>query len=106
MDTPHQAKADAIAAFLLKQRGWVSNEEICLAFQVEPRELRATNQAPGLLSETAISGPNGFRHIDTCTDEEWLHFEARIRSHGLSQLHRVSVLSQRHIQSKPQLEMF
>ena len=106
MDAPRQAKADAIAAFLFKRGGRVSSDDICLVFQVEPRELRATNEIPGLLSESAISGPKGFRHIDTCTDAEWTLFEARIRSHGLSQLHRVSVLSQKRIQAKPQLEMF
>ena len=106
MDTLRQAKADTIAAFLLKRGGWVSSEDICLVFQVEPRELRATDTIPGLCSQAAISGPKGFRHINTCTDEEWCHFQARLRAHGLSELRRVELLGQKRIAAKPQLEMF
>ena len=106
LDLPRQVKADAIAAFLLKHRGWVSSEEICLAFQVEPRELRTTNEVPGLSTEFAISSARGFRHIDTCSDAEWALFENRIRSHGRSELRRVEILGLKRHQSKPQLEMF
>lgn len=105
-DPIRQTKADALAAFLLKHSGWVSSEELCLVFQVEPRELRSTNDLPGLCTEFAISSAKGFRHIDACTDQEWSSFEKRIRAHGKSELRRVEILSEKRIQTKPQLEMF
>jgi hypothetical protein len=84
--------ATEIESFLLRRAIWVATDEICLIFYVDPRELRAQGDKPGLCSEFAISGPHGFRHISTCTNEEWLQFSERIHAHGLSELRRISAL--------------
>jgi len=99
------AKAAAIEFFLLRRADWVSAQEICRAFQVDERELRATKEIPGLCSAFAISGNRGFRHIETCTADEWTAFEARIRSHGISELVRVKNLRTRRNAVQTQLEM-
>ncbi len=86
------ALAAEIDAFLERRKCWVTAEELCLIFHVEPRELRTRDSVPGLCSNFAISGPLGFRHIRHCTDEEWAHFHSRMRGHAISELTRVSHL--------------
>jgi len=86
------ALAQEIEVFLLDRQTWISAEELCAAFHVEPRELRATGDTPGLCSDFAISGARGFRHINRCTDEEWRAFSERMHAHGLAELRRVSTL--------------
>lgn len=94
--------AAAIESFLLKQGAWVGSEDLCLIFHVE---LRATGEVPGLCSAFAISGTRGFRHIASCTEEEWQGFQARLRAHGIAELRRVRLLSRARSTAKPQLEM-
>ena len=84
--------AQEIEVFLLQRKDWISAEELCLIFHVEPRELRATGETPGLCSDFAISGARGFRHINCATNEEWHAFSERLHSHGLAELRRVNTL--------------
>jgi len=101
------ALAASIEAWLLAQRGWVDSDALCVVFHVDARELRATGDAPGLCSHFAISGPRGFRHIANATEEEWIHFHARMRAHGINELRRVKALRLRRAAAlaKPQLEL-
>lgn len=99
------ALAASIDEFLLRQGGWVDSDALCLVFHVDPRELRATGDTPGLCSSFAISGPRGFRHIHNATEEEWHHFESKMRKHGIAELVRVKNLRQKRNTAKPQLEM-
>ena len=87
--------ADSIEAFLKRREHWVCAEDLCLVFHVEPRQLRSTDGRPGLCSHFAISGPNGFRHIDHCTEAEWQQFHDRMRKHGIAELVRVKTLRKR-----------
>ena len=84
-----------IEDYLFYHGDWVATENLVYVFNIDPRQLRSNGSQPGLCSDFAISGPRGFRHILKCTDQEWNFFEARIRTHGLSELHRVSVLKQK-----------
>ena len=86
------ALADSIESWLLAQRGWVDSDALCLVFHVDPRELRATGDTPGLCSGFAISGSRGFKHIGNATEEEWQHFHDKMRKHGINELRRVKAL--------------
>jgi hypothetical protein len=76
----------AIADYLLARRTWVPAADICDRFQIRQRILRAYKGIPGLLTEIAISGDKGYRHIATCTESEWQEYYGRNRSHGLEEL--------------------
>ena len=95
-----------IEVFLERRKCWVTADELCLIFHVEPRELRTREGQPGLCSVFAISGPQGFRHIHHCTDEEWEQFRNRMRGHAISELTRVSNLRKKraaHEAAEPSL---
>jgi len=87
--------ADSIEAFLKRREHWVSADDLCVVFQVDPRQLRSTDGRPGLCSAFAISGSKGFRHIEHCTEVEWQHFHDRMRKHGIAELVRVKTLRKR-----------
>ena len=86
------ALAAEVESFLRRRQTWVSTQELCLLFHVEPRELRATGEKSGLCSDFAISGPQGYRHVNACTAAEWLSFSERLHSHGLAELRRAATL--------------
>ncbi len=87
--------AAAIEQFLLESRGWVSTAAICAKFAIRERALRALGDKPGLCTEFAISGDQGFRHISTATDAEFRRFYARGRNHGIRQLVRLRRLQRK-----------
>lgn len=67
--------------WLLTQRDWVSAAEICQRFGVRERLLRADRDRAGLLSEFAICGDKGFKHIRNATDQEYQQAHERILAH-------------------------
>lgn len=83
---------NAIEEYLLRRGGWVSAAELARLFSVKQRELRTRDDKPGLCSNFAISGNAGFKHVRKATDQEWRHFEARLRAHGIAELARVKRL--------------
>lgn len=84
--------AQEIELWLLAQYGWVSETQICERFGVDERELRNTSRKPGLLSDFAISGNRGFKHVRNATIDEWDQFNDRIRHHSICQLRRLKTL--------------
>ena len=83
-------RAQLIEAYLLAARGWVSAVELCTAFNVSKRDLRARDGRPGLCSEYAISGNRGFRHVAHCTKDEFERSCHRITEHAEAELRRVT----------------
>ena len=84
--------ANHIETYLRAAKGWVSAEDLCVAFDVNKRDLRAHGDRPGLCSRFAISGNKGFRHIAHCTPAEFTHFCSRVVSHAEGELARVNDL--------------
>ena len=84
--------ANRIEAYLLAAHGWVRAEDLCAAFNVTKRELRAVGERPGLCSRFAISGNKGFRHIKHCTAAEFSHFCQRVVAHAEGEIARVNDL--------------
>lgn len=82
----HTELAARIEAYLLTRKGWVTAAELCDAFGVTERSLRAMGGKPGLCSDCAISGDRGFRHVFNATDAEFTSAYDRIRRHGLGEL--------------------
>jgi len=83
---------EQIEAYLLDQGGWVPSREICGMFGVTERQLRQTGDMPGLCSDFAISGNDGFKHVSKASTTEWNHFSRRLRQHGIMELVRVRTL--------------
>jgi hypothetical protein len=96
--------AAKIEAFLLEAKGWVSTETLCSTFGINERALRAVGDKPGLCTEFAISGNQGFRHVKFATDAEFNRFYGRGRNHGIRQLIRLRKLKRRRasLLAKPQ----
>lgn len=91
--------ASHIERYLLDRADWVSTEELCRVFALQDdRPLRSIGDTPGLCSEFAISGNQGFKHIAMASQEEWLHFKHRVRKHGIAELVRVRKLDRRRYQ--------
>ena len=86
--------ASLIEAYLLAAKGWVGGDELCAAFNVTKRDLRARDERPGLCGEFAISSHKGFRHIDHATDAEFEGSCERRRRHAMNELRSVKL--QRH----------
>lgn len=84
-----------IERYLLAHGGWVSAKDICARFGVEERSLRGFDGESGLLSEFAISGQAGYRHVERATTEEWKRFKHRIRRHAINEFRRVRTLDRR-----------
>ena len=93
--------AHRLEAYLLAARGWVSADELCAAFHVTKRQLRAREDQPGLCSHYAISGFRGFRHVAHCTQAEFDQACRRITAHAEGELARGGKLRQRRCASKP-----
>lgn len=92
--------ANRIEAYLLAAKGWVSAGDLCQAFDVSKRDLRAREGRPGLCSHFAISGNKGFRHVVHCTQPEFQHACHRIESHAQAELARIEKLRQRRFAPK------
>ena len=96
-----------IEQFLLDRKEWVKSEELCKAFEVSERQLRAVGTRPGLCSAFAISGDKGFKHISHASTTEYLRFKHRLRRHAISELVRVKKLDEarhnitRYLRKKP-----
>lgn len=84
--------ANLIESYLLAAKGWVSAEDLCKAFKVSKRDLRAHGHRPGLCSRFAISGNKGFRHVTRCTPDEFAQACQRMTSHAEGELGRVRLL--------------
>jgi len=79
-----------IEKFLFEEGCWVPGGELCERFNLpSDRMFRQTADSPGLLSEFAISGNAGFKHVARATDAEWNRFYSRLRQHGIAELVRV-----------------
>jgi len=92
MNTVLQAQIERL---LLDRRDWVSTEELCSMFCVKERQLRQTDDEPGLCSSFAISRTShggGFKHIHLATREEWICFKHKKRKHGISELRNTAYL--------------
>ena len=88
-------KTEFIERWLLAHSGWTSAREICDTFNLDERELRASEGKGGLLSVFAISGSNGYRHVRRATPQEWCRFKWGQRRHAISELRRVAALDKR-----------
>lgn len=84
--------ANRIEAYLLAAKGWVSADDLCAAFNVTKRQLRARDDQPGLCSQYAISGTKGFRHVVHCTQAEFDHACHRITKHADAEKRRETQL--------------
>lgn len=87
-----------IETYLFAAGEWVSTEDICQAFHVTERQFRQINDAPGLLTEFAISRTSkggGFKHIKHATTKEWLEFKHKKKKHGISELIGVRILEKK-----------
>jgi len=89
------ALAAQIETFLRASGGWVPSAVICSEFNVGERALRAIDRKPGLVSEFAISGDKGLKHVENATTGEWLRFKARILYHATGELRRLWALQRR-----------
>lgn len=79
--------AEQIEAYLLDRADWVPTREICAVFRLkDDRPLRWVGGTPGLLSEFAISGNRGFKHVCLATETEWDRYYKRIRRHAIGEL--------------------
>ena len=87
--------APQIEAFLLAAGGWVPAGVLCAQFNVGERALRCVERKPGLVSEFAISGDKGLKHVENATKAEWLRFKARILYHATGELRRLRRLAAR-----------
>jgi hypothetical protein len=94
--TDNTSVAVRIERYLLDRAGWVSTDELCQAFGLrDGRVLRSVGDSPGLCSGFAISGNDGFKHVENATSAEWLRFKHRLRRHGIAELVRVHKLDHR-----------
>lgn len=85
-----------IEPFLLSAGDWVRSEVICERFGIaDARALRGIGREPGLVSDFAISGDGGYKHIEHATTGEWLRFQWRIVHHAISELRRWRRLKKR-----------
>ena len=75
-----------LEAYLLERGDWVKSRELCERFGVTDRQLRATDDRPGLCSRIAISVNKGFKHISLATTAEWQENYARERKHNIMAL--------------------
>ncbi len=75
--------------YLLGAARWVSATELCARFGVDQRALRADHGRPGLCTDFAISGNEGYRHVATATADEVEEFYRRGRKHSIAQLVRL-----------------
>ena len=89
------ALASRIEAYLNAAKGWVSAADLCAAFEVTKRDLRAHGDRPGLCSEFAISGNRGFRHVVHASPGEFESACRRMTSHAEGELARVQQLRRR-----------
>lgn len=81
-----------IEEHLLRHGGWVSASELARLFDLRERDLRSRHDKPGICSDFAISGNDGFKHVLNATPAEWTQFEERLRAHATSELRRVKNL--------------
>jgi hypothetical protein len=84
--------ATEIEIWLRARNFWVKEQDICKRFGVTDRQLRNTANRPGLLSDFAISGNDGYKHVRNATADEWDAFTYRIRNHSIAQLRRLKTL--------------
>lgn len=87
--------AAQIETFLRASGGWVPAAVICAQFNVGERALRCMERKSGLVSEFAISGDKGLKHVENATTREWLRFKARILYHATGELRRLWCLQRR-----------
>ena len=92
--------SNRIEAYLLAAKGWVSAADLCVAFQVSKRDLRAHGDRPGLCSQFAISGNRGFRHVAHASPGEFNNGCQRMISHAEGELARVEQLRRRRLQAQ------
>jgi hypothetical protein len=94
MDAELEAR---IERYLLSAAAWVPAAQICRAFGVAERQLRAVDGTPGLCSLIAISGPRGYKHFHLATRSEWDRYVARetaIHGGALAMLQKKTTLRQ------------
>ncbi len=72
---------------------WVPTAALCEIFFINERALRTIGNRPGLCSNFAISGDKGFKHVRNATADEFDTFRFRIRSHAVSELRRLKILT-------------
>jgi hypothetical protein len=82
----------SIEHYLLLRDRWVPASEITSTLHVDERDLRARDGKPGLCSNFAISGRQGYKHVKYATEEEWAACDAHLRSHSIAQLERLANL--------------
>ena len=87
--------SNRIEAYLQAAKGWVSADDLCAAFNVSKRDLRAHGDRPGLCSEFAISGNRDFRHVVHASPGEFESACRRMTSHAEGELARVKQLRRR-----------
>lgn len=96
MDAAEKArKAIEVEAYLRQQKTWVSGAMICAVFGVQERHLRAIENEAGICTDFAISGKRGFRHVLTCTQEEWEQFRIALNTHAAAEMSRVMTLARK-----------
>jgi len=75
--------------YLLESSSGVQTWQLCGAFGVSERDLRAKGSDPGLLTGIAISTGSGYVHVSKASREDYIEWKHRIRKHAIAELRRV-----------------
>jgi hypothetical protein len=84
-----------VEEFLRTDGGWIPARVICDKFGIHERLLRANQLEPGICTNFAISGKAGFRHVETCTPEEFEQFQLAINTHAERERDRARTLARK-----------